>query len=787
MTDLGLSLDDPKTLAALADKLGERIWRLHNLYTIVTDDGSKVPFRPNDMQVRMIEEFHYLNVTLKARQFGFCLDPAMRVLTSDMKWVPISDLRTCQEIVSVDEYPPGGTGSARKMRCGVVEAVVTVRREAYRISFDDGRSVICTAQHPWLSDHNHTAKRAGTQWRTIASTSKGNKPNGLRVGSSVRWITRPWDGACYEDGWMGGMIDGEGCLNKNSGANIAIGQVPGEALERMRSYLIRNGYHFQEYVDNRKPGATSKLGSKPVHKLEIGRSNELFRLLGQTRPSRFVNKHWWDGMELPGKRTGEGWSRITEIEPLGERDMIDLQTSRGTYIAEGFVSHNTTLYCLLALDLCLFNTNQTAGIIAHSLDDVRKIFRNKVSFPYEQLPGVVQSLAPLTSDTKMELTFGNGSSIGVSTSMRSGTLQFLLVSEMGKIAAKYPEKSREIVTGSFNTVHPGQILIVESTAEGAGGDFYDICQKAMRSTDDAKAGMARLTEMDFKFHFFPWWEHQKYRLDPIGVIVSEKMREYFAGLERDHQIHLDDWQKSWYTKKYNILVAEGKTPENMMREFPSTWQEAFSAAVEGSYYQNAMAWLKTNNRIRHVPHIPNELVNTFWDLGRNDTTAIWSHQFIAQEHRFIKCFEKAGEQLSYFVEYLHSQPGFIYGRHFLPHDADNVSLERAESRVDRLVELGIERERIVVVPRIDDINTGIELTRKWLYLAWFDQAGCDDGIRALQNYRAEYDDALQTYKRTPLHNWASNYADAFRQWAQGWSPVPRKSGKKRKPRSWKTA
>ena len=419
----------------------------------------------------------------------------------------------------------------------------------------------------------------------------------------------------------------------------------------------------------------------------------------------------------------------------------------------------TTLIDIIGLDLAVFNDNQHCVVIAHNLDDARKIFRNKVKFPYDHLPDGIRSAVPLETDSSWELAFKNGSNISVSTSMRSGTLQFLHVSEFGKICAKYPEKAKEIVTGSFNTVKAGQFICVESTAEGRYGRFFEACKAAQ---DAVKEGRA-LTELDFRFHFFAWWEKQDYRLD-ADVPITTAMRDYFKSLQDKHGIYLDRQQKAWYVKKAQIQV------DDMKREFPSTPDEAFEAAIDGAYYAQQMAALRAGGRIRKVPHVPTMPVNTFWDLGRNDTTFIWFHQFIAGEHRFFKTYEKNGEDLAHYYGVLQAMPKVVWGYHYLPHDAENESLERSESRVDRLVELGIPAEKIIVVPRIENIGDGIEMVRKVLPMCYMDEEDCSVGISCMDSYQKEWDERLAVYRNHPLHNWASNGADAFRQFAQGWAP-----------------
>ena len=141
------------------------------------------------------------------------------------------------------------------------------------------------------------------------------------------------------------------------------------------------------------------------------------------------------------------------------------------------------------------------------------IFRDKVRFPYDNLPEALKAAIPIFKDAADELEFGNNSAIRVSTSMRSGTLQYLHVSEYGQLCAKFPDKAREVRTGALNTVQAGQIVFIESTAEGREGHFYDLCEEAQ-----AKQRMGTpLTPLDFKFNFFPWFKCPDYAIDPEGV------------------------------------------------------------------------------------------------------------------------------------------------------------------------------------------------------------------------------------------------------------------------------
>ena len=138
----------------------------------------------------------------------------------------------------------------------------------------------------------------------------------------------------------------------------------------------------------------------------------------------------------------------------------------------------TTLIDLVGLDQAIFTPDYSAAIIAHGLMEAGKIFRNKVQHPWKRMPEAVRNLNPTVNHSASELVFKNGSSIYVGTSGRSGTLQFLHISEYGKICRRFPDKANEIKTGSLPAVHAGGLTFIESTAEGTGGHFYEMVKDA---------------------------------------------------------------------------------------------------------------------------------------------------------------------------------------------------------------------------------------------------------------------------------------------------------------------
>lgn len=169
----------------------------------------------------------------------------------------------------------------------------------------------------------------------------------------------------------------------------------------------------------------------------------------------------------------------------------------------------TTFYCIKLLDETLWGDFVNCGIIAHTLADAQSLFVDKLKFTFDHLHPALRPLFKTIGDSAKELRFSHGSTIRVGTSLRSSTLNFLHISEMGKIVAKYPEKAREVVSGALQTLAPGQHCYIESTAEGKEGFFHDLCINSKRDKENEK----KLGQLDYSFHFFPWYKSPEYTLD----------------------------------------------------------------------------------------------------------------------------------------------------------------------------------------------------------------------------------------------------------------------------------
>lgn len=417
----------------------------------------------------------------------------------------------------------------------------------------------------------------------------------------------------------------------------------------------------------------------------------------------------------------------------------------------------TTEVCIIQLDLAIFHKKECA-LIAHSLPDAERLFRNKTQFAYQRMPDDIKLANPLIKETTSEYVFAKGGSVTVSTSFRGGTLYSLHVSEFGKICAKWPEKAKEIVTGAFEAVPLGGVITLESTAEGRAGYFYDYCQDAEKALLQGK----ELSNLDWRFFFFSWWKNPQYAIDPVESLPV-RLLEYFAEMEAKHGVVVNDRQEAWYYAKEKTLG------DDMKREYPTIPAEAFQQSVEGAYYAKQFRWLYTNKRIGRIPdnsHLP---VHTFWDIGVGDSTAIWFVREVGEEFHIIDYYENSGEGLRHYMKVLKDR-GYEYGEHWGPHDIENREFGADAKSRKELAQEGYEIDGQVysmifnVVPKTG-VDTGIESVREILPSCVFDEEKCAEGISHLEGYRKEWDDKRGCWKDKPLHDFTSHGADGFRYFA----------------------
>lgn len=294
--------------------------------------------------------------------------------------------------------------------------------------------------------------------------------------------------------------------------------------------------------------------------------------------------------------------------------------------------------------------------------------------------------------------------------------------------------------------------------------------------------------------------------NPLGVLYDEQSqqnpmaREYInpilaenggwemiIGTPRGHNHFYDLYQQvkddpKWYTEILTVddtrrsdgspVITEeaieqfrrgGMSDDKIKQEFYCS----FEAAVSGAYFSKELADCEAQDKIKNFPIDPSLPINTYWDLGLNDSTSIWVAQHTSMgEIRLIAYYENNNEAIAHYINWVNdfrNKHGLVFGHHFGPHDVTTRELGTGKSIRDLAYEQGFRFERI---PRIPEKRQSIEMARRIFRRCYFHKDNCKQGLACLREYHKAYNESMQTFGDRPVHNWASHGADAFQTLAQ---------------------
>jgi phage terminase large subunit len=338
---------------------------------------------------------------------------------------------------------------------------------------------------------------------------------------------------------------------------------------------------------------------------------------------------------------------------------------------------------------------------------VAPTYRQGKSIAWEYLKQYTQPLMYLggnKNETELKIELFNGSAIQIfgadhPDSLRGMGFHGVVLDEYALMA---PRVWTEIIRPAISD-HLGWVMFI-GTPMGH-NQFWEVYDFALRGHKD--------------------WFGQLYRASETKVIPDEELKQ----------------------------AQEIMTDEQYQQEFECS----FTAAVSGAYYGKLISKAEKENRIGNVPVDEHVGVETWWDLGIGDSTAIWFAQRIGEEIHLIDYYENSGESLAHYADVL-EEKGYAYERHIAPHDIMARELGTGKSRFEVSQDLGIDFE---VAPKLE-VDHGIESVRNALPHCWFDREKCKLGLDALRQYRKQWDEKNQVFKNKPLHDWCSHAADSFR-------------------------
>jgi hypothetical protein len=258
-------------------------------------------------------------------------------------------------------------------------------------------------------------------------------------------------------------------------------------------------------------------------------------------------------------------------------------------------------------------------------------------------------------------------------------------------------------------------------------------------------------------------------------IGTPKGNNHFADFKERAQ-KTDGWQflefkasETGILDHQELAAAKAEMGEDKYRQ---EFECSFDAPVEGAYYGQLLNEADEQNRVTTIPKDNLARIVCSWDLGVSDSTCIWVAQIVGKEVQLIDATENHGVGLDYYVSWLRER-GYDKGQQILPHDVRVREMSTGKSRQEVLMEAGLD---VTIAPSLS-VADGIQAVRRLLPRCWFDKEGTKQGLSALRNYRRVFDEKRNVFFDTPLHDWASHYADSFRYMAIGLNEVDSDWGK----------
>jgi hypothetical protein len=414
----------------------------------------------------------------------------------------------------------------------------------------------------------------------------------------------------------------------------------------------------------------------------------------------------------------------------------------------------STFWLISFFDDLITLGNLECGLMAQGSDEAKKLL-DRLKHTWDTLEPWVKEFFSLkiVKNNASEFRLSNNSSMFVRTSFRSATLQRLHISELGKIANKFPERAKETKTGTLQALAPGNTGIIESTAEGVNMFKY------MWDQSVKTYGSDRLAGKDFMPVFLSWID------DPDCVEWEEQYPdddelEYFARLEEELKVTLSKEQRNFWVAQHRELEGD------IHQEYPATPQEAFTAAMDGTYW--AKRYLKMIvRRRRRLPYEelydPNLDVYLTLDAGRNDYMVLVFFQVWRGQVRILAEYYNSGEWLGHYVDYVAEiceETGWNVVHWYLPHDMGVVDLTQDENKTREQILNDLGVGNTTILDKLSKLH-GIEEVREAFSYIWM----ADECVYLEQcclNYTKTWNPLLEVWRNEPKRNQWAHGADAIR-------------------------
>ena len=353
------------------------------------------------------------------------------------------------------------------------------------------------------------------------------------------------------------------------------------------------------------------------------------------------------------------------------------------------------------------NHNPRFAYIAPTYGQAKKIAFDYLKYYTKEIPGTKYN------ETELRCDLVNGARIMLLSSenpdsIRGIYLDGCIIDETAQIN---PALINEVITPALSDRKGFMILV--GTPKGMANLFYDYYQKAQAD---------------------PKWFLYKAKASETGIVDKEELDAALAVMG---------------SQKYE-------------QEFECS----FIGNIQGSIYGELIASLDDKKQITRVPIDPAYPVNTAWDLGYNDQTAIIFFQQIGHNIHIVDYYENKNEAFPHYAQVL-KEKDYIIEHNYGPHDLDQTEFGTGKTRRETAYQMGL---RFRVVPRMA-IEDGIHAVKMVLPRCFIDVDNCGPLVNALRHYHRKFSDKERVYKIKPVHDWSSHAADAMRTLATGLNEI----------------
>lgn len=406
----------------------------------------------------------------------------------------------------------------------------------------------------------------------------------------------------------------------------------------------------------------------------------------------------------------------------------------------------STYYLIKYFDDAETIDDLTIGLMAQGKRE-SAILLTRTKMLIEELdPAVSDFLSVGTSKDNTEaVEFLNNSKILIGVSFRSQTLQRLHISEFGKIANENPKRAEETKTGTLQAIAPYNDVAIESTAEGD-NEFKYMWDEATEVKDDERG------PKDFLPVFLSWFDDPDCKLDILQRDTTESL-EYFSKHEQNGWVFSRE-QKNWWISQYRELKTKIK------QEYPLTAEEAFEASRQGAYWHQAWQDYGIETPELFDPRLP---VYATMDLGINDTNTVFMFQYYNKRKKIIWEYGNNNRGVRHYSDEIKRQClrwNIPWPEMYLPHDG----AKRQQGQDDDLktvADLYAENGfKVSLLDRPKDKHKAVENVRSDIEHELLEiDAECKYAIKTMANYSKVWDAKLEEWKKEPLHNYWSHWAD----------------------------